>query len=142
MKPAFALLFLSLTVAPAADVPRWVMVGVLHNESRSALASDGSIIYRDRRVGADGELGPFQMTRASFERVAMAGESFERLATDTAFAADLFRRWMAVLYHDYSKRDWFIATGQWNVGPRGAYPVLWRYAKSAQIAAAKQGFFK
>jgi hypothetical protein len=118
----FALVLAALlpSVLPAAEVPRWVLAGILHIESRSYFTTTG-IVYVDQRTGAAGELGPFQMTRDAFDLVARTGEEFERLKRDT-----------------FSDRDWFIATGRWNVGPHGSYKGAWRYAKTAQQAGGGQ----
>jgi hypothetical protein len=135
----FALVLAALlpSVLPAAEVPRWVLAGILHIESRSYFTTTG-IVYVDQRTGAAGELGPFQMTRDAFDLVARTGEEFERLKRDTAFAQDLCERYLRLLWSDFSDRDWFIATGRWNVGPHGSYKGAWRYAKTAQQAGGGQ----
>lgn len=123
--------------AVSADIPAWVLPGILHIESRSYFTTTG-IVYVDRRVGADGELGPFQMTRDAFDLVARRGEEFERLKHDTAFAQDLCERYLHLLWSDFSDRDWFTATGRWNAGPHGSRKRLWAYAKRAQQAGGRQ----
>lgn len=138
---SFALLLVAFAApaVPAAEVPRWVLAGILHEESRSSYAAHGAITYVDRRVGKDGEHGPFQMTRDAFDLVAHTGESFDRLKTDTAFAEDLCRRYLRLLYTDFSDRDWFITAGRWNAGPHSRnWSRLWGYAKRVQKAGGGQ----
>ncbi len=137
----FALVLASLVPAslPAVEVPRWVLAGILHEESRSSYAAHGAIHYVDRRIGEAGEHGPFQMTRDAFDLVARRGESFERLHTDTAFAEDLCRRYLRLLYADFSDRDWFTTAGRWNAGPHSRnWTRLWAYAKRVQRAGGGQ----
>jgi hypothetical protein len=135
---ALVLAAMAPAVLPAVEVPRWVLVGILHEESRSFYADHGAIEYIDRRTGDAGELGPFQMTRDAFDLVARRGETFDRLKEDTAFAEDLCRRYLRLLYTDFSERDWFTTAGRWNAGPHGRTARLWAYAKRVQRAGGGQ----
>lgn len=117
----FLLLILTLACARAEDVPDWVLKGILAKETRSHYtAAPGTLIeYVDRRVGADGELGPFQMTEIAFEQVKRSGESFTRLKTDTRFAEKLAIRYLEWLYANAAKGDWHISVAMYNTGPTG-----------------------
>lgn len=116
----------------AAELPSWALPGMLARESSSYYTAAGTVVYRNQSVGEAGELGPFQMRRAAFDQVAESGETFERLAHDTAFAERLAVRYLHWLHRRYAKGDWFIAVGRWNAGPTGDYGVAWRYAKDVQ----------
>lgn len=134
---ALVLVAFAPAVLPAVEVPRWVLSGILHVESRSYYAAHGPIVYVDQRVGEAGELGPFQMTRDAFDLVARQGEQFERLATDTAFAQELCCRYLCVLLRDFAGGDWFLTAGRWNAGPHGAISRAWKYAKRVQRAGGQ-----
>lgn len=132
---ALALLAFAGPVLRAAEpMPAWVLPGILAVETRSHYRPDGSIDYVDRRVGAAGERGPFQMTRDAFDLVAKPGERFEELANDHDFAEALARRYLQLLWRTFSDRDWFVAAGRWNAGPHGRWSRLFAYAKRAQQA--------
>lgn len=133
---ALALITIAGPVLHAAEMPGWVLPGILMVESRSHYGTDGAIVYVDQRIGAAGELGPFQMTAAAFHLVAHQHEMamFERLRTDTAFAEDMAKRYLQVLWRTFADRDWFLAVGRWNAGPHGALHIAWSYAKRAQQA--------
>ncbi len=131
----FALVLLAFAPAvPAVEMPAWVLPGILAVETRSSYGRSGDIHYVDRRVGAAGELGPFQMTRDAFDLVAQPGERFESLATDHDFAEVMARRYLLVLWRTFSDRNWFVAAGRWNAGPHGRWARLWAYAKRVQQA--------
>lgn len=116
----------------AADMPTWILPGLLARESSSYYDGDGSIVYVDQRMGKDGERGPFQMRPAAFADIAEPGERFETLSTDMRFAEICARRYLALLYSRFAGRDWFYAVGRWNVGPHGDLSTAWDYAKKVQ----------
>jgi len=114
----------------ASDLPTWALPGILSRESSSYYAASGAVVYVDQAVGAAGELGPYQMTRAAFDQVASGDDRFARLRHDAAFAERLAVRYLHWLHARTG--DWFLAVGRWNAGPHGAYAVAWRYAKDVQ----------
>lgn len=115
------LLILTLVCARAEDVPAWALKGILAQETRSHYTTTPGtpIEYVDRAVGADGELGPFQMTKDAFDQVKKNGESFTRLKSDTRYAEKLAIRYLEWLYDNAAKGDWHIAVAMYNTGPTG-----------------------
>lgn len=129
---AFALAVLS---APAEEgMPSWVLPGILAVESRSRYA-DGEIVYVDRRVGAAGELGPFQITPAAFREVARPGEAFRRLryspALGEAIATRLLER------HYAATGSWVEAVIRYHVGAHGLRAEGWRYYLAVRRAGVR-----
>ncbi len=114
----------------ASDLPAWALPGILSRESSSYYTASGAVVYVDQAVGAAGELGPYQMTRAAFDQVASGDDRFARLGHDVAFAERMAVRYLHWLHARTG--DWFLAVGRWNAGPHGAYAVAWRYAKDVQ----------
>ncbi len=112
------LLFIA-TALPAAEetMPGWVLPGILGVESSSYYGPNG-VVYMDKRVGASGERGPFQMTHAAFAMVAKPGERFVSMQRDTAFAELCASRYLWHLYDVLG--DWDAAVRAYNVGLRGA----------------------
>jgi hypothetical protein len=131
---ALVLVAFAAPTLTAVEIPAWVLPGILREESSSRYTSTGAIDYVNRADGADGEVGPFQMTPAAFDMVKRSGERFDDLRTNLPFAEDCCRRYLRLLYADFAERDWFIAVGRWNVGPHGPYTGAWRYAKRVQKA--------
>jgi hypothetical protein len=139
MMRAFALCLCALAIgAQDQAMPAWVLPGILAVETRSTLRADGTIAYVDRRIGKDGELGCYQMTRAAFDLVSRQGERFDDLAVDPAFATDCCVRYLQLLYRDFADRDWFVAAGRWNAGPHGRWSRIWAYARRARAAGGGQ----
>lgn len=110
-----ALLLLGVLHA-ADDMPFWVLPGILATETHSYYRTDGSICYVDRRTGAAGELSCFQITPQAFREIARGGETFGRIATDTAFAEALARRYLQWIYDKKANGDWLRAVGMYNAG--------------------------
>lgn len=119
----------------AEEMPAWVLPGILQKESSSYFV-DGRLIYVDQSVGADGELGPYQMTRAAFDQVAVSGELFERLGTDNDFAGALAVRYL--IWLRARTPSWFDAVGRYNTGLGGRYATAWQYAKRVQILGSRR----
>lgn len=115
------LLLACLASAIAEDVPEWALVGILAKETSSTYATvpGTPITYVDRRVGKDGELGPFQMTSAAFDQVSRPSESFTRLKTDTRYAEKKAKAYLQWLYANGARQEWGIAVAMYNVGPTG-----------------------
>lgn len=135
---ALCLVAFAAPVMAVEPMPAWVLPGIMAVETRSYYHTDGTIAYVDRRTGAAGERGPFQMTRDAFDLVKNPGERFEDLSTDSRFAETLAVRYLDLLWRTFSDREWFVAVGRWNAGPHGRWSRLWAYAKRAQIAGGGQ----
>lgn len=120
----------------AEDIPKWVMSGILFTES-SSYYNGKAIVYVNRAVGGDGELGPFQMTRAAFDQVKKPGESFSRLARDPAFAERKAREYLSWLYSGPAQGSWNMAVTMYNAGPNYRGRVTTAYYR--RVSAAGRG---
>ena len=115
----------------AVEVPDWVLVGILKVETRSEYREDGTIKYVDKRRGAAGERGPFQMTKGAFNQIKKRGEQFWQIETDRVFAEECAKRYLVWLHTHFAKGDWMRTIEMYNAGPHG---VSKRYL-NAVIAA-------
>lgn len=106
------LLLCSLAIAD--DVPAWVLKGMLSVETSSSYNADGSIRYVDRKQGAAGERGPFQVLPSTFKQYARPGERIEQLESDTAFADRFARRILSALFARH--KSWVIALSVYHRG--------------------------
>jgi hypothetical protein len=116
----WALLLLLATALHSLEneVPCWVLAGIMAQETRSSYAIDGdTIIYVDRRVGAAGERGPYQMRRIAWQQIKQPGERFENIATDMRYAELCAMRYLLWLYNNSAKGSWPHAIQYYNAGP-------------------------
>lgn len=117
-----ALLITTTNKLSAEEVPRWVLQGILHVESRSYYSTAGSIVYRDRRIGAAGERGPFQITWAAFKQV--IGNDVSRFKSlhgdtrDSEYVARLYLMWLRTKH----AKNWHEAIHYYNAGPGNKSP--------------------
>ena len=126
MRYALALLFFS--GAFAVEVPCWVKNGILRVESRSYF-NDFGLQYVDRRRGADGERGPFQMGLAAWTDIKEPGERFSDLSTNMEYAEECFYRYITMLY--LRARSWEKAVQWYNAGPHHGSPKYLNAVKKA-----------
>lgn len=123
-----------LAVQPASSesVPLWIMRGIAMVETSSTLHDDGSITWRDQRIGKSGDSGVFQMTRIGFADVARPGERFSRIHKDPAFARELAERLLLKFYARH--KSWDKAIQSYNAGRPGTRAGL-RYLGKVKRAA-------
>jgi hypothetical protein len=93
------------------------MSGILDVETRSWYRENGSIHYTDKRRGAHGERGAFQMTKVAFNQIKKPNEQFWMIEQNTKLAEDCARRYLVWLYENSARRNWLIAIEQYNAGP-------------------------
>ncbi len=99
------------------EVPAWVLAGILQQETRSYYLEGDTIKYVDKRVGKDGELGPFQMTKIAWKQIRQPGEKFADLKTDTKYAEECAMRYLLWLYNGPARQSWAHAIQGYNAGP-------------------------
>lgn len=116
---SLALLLTLALPAIAADVPDWIIVGILRVESRSSLTPDGRVIYRDKRRGKDGEVGCMQVTPIAFKQVRRRGEQFWMMEQDTAFSVEIGCRYLSYWYERTG--SWERAVAMYNPRDRGYF---------------------
>jgi hypothetical protein len=128
----------SVFPADETEVPVWVLAGILAQESRSYYNEDASrIIYVDKRRGADGELGPYQMMHIAWRQIREPGERFEDLATDMMYAETCAIRYLLWLYNNSARRSWAHAIQYYNRGPG---KLSYRYYVNVKAKARKAGY--
>lgn len=134
-----AILVLLIGVAPAAEneVPAWVLAGILKQETRSTYNADDSINYVDRRRGAAGERGPFQMTYRAWKQIRQPGETFASLSTDTKYAEQAAMRYLLWLYNNSAHQSWAHAIQGYNAGPGS---LQYSYYANVVAKARKEGY--
>ena len=99
------------------SVPRWIVAGILAQETKSTLRPDDSIRYVDKRRGAAGERGPTQLKRIAFDQVKRPGEAYWRVETDLDFALDITERYL--LWLRKQTGSWREAIQAYNAGLGG-----------------------
>lgn len=95
-------------------IPAWILPGLLAAESSSYYRADGTIHVTNRQVGSAGELGCLQVCQAAFNIVAQRGETFSRLAADSAFSEIIAARYLHYLYRKHG--SWVNAIQAYNAG--------------------------
>jgi hypothetical protein len=113
--------------------PEWALRGIAKVETRSSILEDGKIIYRDRRVGALGERGVFQMRRVAFKQVSRPGERFSRVHEDPQFAMEMADRYLVYLKKRHG--TWESAVAAYNTGDPQV-PAGWRYVNRVKRLAS------
>ena len=131
MLAATTLLLCLSATAMSADIPDWVLRGVLKTETRSYYDKVGNIVYVDKRRGAAGERGPFQCTRAAFNQVRRKGEEFWKVEVDSRFAETIAKRYMLWLYTTYDQ-DWERVVEMYNAGPNNRSTTYLKKVKEAK----------
>lgn len=68
-------------------------------ETRSLVSTDGGIIYVDKRIGMNGERGPYQMLEETYNWIkSPLWPGFKHLSTDMVLARAAFRRYVRRIY--------------------------------------------
>lgn len=138
MRFLLLLALLSALYCEENEVPVWVLAGILAQETRSSYALDGNtIIYRDKRIGARGERGPYQMRRIAWKQIKEAGERFEDLSTDMRYAELCAMRYLLWLYNNSAKGSWPHAIQYYNAGPGN---LRYSYYANVALKARKAGY--
>lgn len=120
------------------EVPYWVMAGILKQETRSTYEDNGlTINYVDRRRGADGERGPFQMTYIAWKQIRQPGERFADLSTDMMYAEQCAMRYLLWLYNGPARKSWAHAIQGYNAGPG---KLNFKYYANVVAKARRLGF--
>jgi hypothetical protein len=110
-----------------SDVPSWVLRGILSVESQSYYRTDGSIAWIDRKRGAAGERGCFQITKAAFTDVRRPGETFSMLESDPIFSEVIACRYLAKIH----RGSWGRTVEAYNAGPGKRSPTYRRLVERA-----------
>jgi hypothetical protein len=134
--PRVILALLLLAGAIADEIPAWVLPGIAMAESRSYWDEHGALVYVDRKVGKDHELGPFQVSPIAWRQIRklIPGVPFSAMK-DPAWcerAARLYLLWLRTL-----SDSWEEAVGLYNTGPWGS-PAKARHYRALVIYYGKR----
>lgn len=125
-----------VVVKPKSEVPQWVLKGIAKVETNSTIKPCGTIIWRDRRTGRNGDSGVFQMTRIAFDQIKRPGDSFARIKRDPQYAQELAERYLVYLQKRYGV--WHDAIAAYNAGSPGS-PAGRRYLRKVLRASEAEG---
>lgn len=117
MRVILILLLSTILTAVENEVPAWVLAGILKQETRSEYLDYYTIDYVDRRRGAAGERGPFQMTHIAWTQIRQPGEKFAALSTDMMYAEQCAMRYLLWLYNGPARQSWDRSIEMYNRGP-------------------------
>lgn len=116
-------------------VPRWVLAGILWTETRSQYREDGTILYRDRKIGLLGEVGAFQIrpiTLREVDRLYGLSWTAREVHRDTRAAEMAAACYLGYLHRHHASGDWRRAIRMYCTGPYGA----WQGSEAARYLAA------
>jgi hypothetical protein len=129
------LLLLALVVAtPAVEVPDWCLRGIAQVETNSDWRDIGSITYRDQRLGAIGEVGPWQLSPDVLHDLGVASKA-ARIHRDVIYAESLTRAWLLRCYARTG--SWIEAVAIYHVGSAGDLATGRLYAQQVSAVGRK-----
>jgi hypothetical protein len=102
--------------AESTDIPDWVLAGIAAVETRSLYRNGELVHYRDRRDGADGEVGPWQLSPAALSDLGVLNLR-ERIRREPVLAESMTRAWLLRCYRRTG--DWLRAVAFFHTGPNG-----------------------
>ena len=97
-------------------VPEWAIAGIAAVETGSTYRDGMLVHYRDRRDGADGEVGPWQLTPAALSDLGVL-HLRPRIRTEPVLAESMMRAGLLRCYQRTG--DWHTAVAIYHTGPRG-----------------------
>lgn len=121
------------------EVPEWVVAGIAAVETGSVYRDNRLVLYRDRRDGADGEVGPWQLSPSVLRDMRLLHQR-DRARTDSAFSEKAARQWLLRCLRR-ADNDWDAAVAIYHTGPKGSTRRGRLYAervRNAGMAAVAQ----
>lgn len=113
-------------IASHVPIPDWVIAGIAAVETGSIYRGGDLIHYRDRRDGADGEVGPWQIAPAALVDLGAASLR-TRIRSEPVLAESMTRAWLLRCHRRTG--DWFWAVAIYHTGPNGDRQRGRRYAE-------------
>jgi hypothetical protein len=98
-------------------IPDWVIAGIAAVETGSIYRDGNLVLYRDRRDGADGEVGPWQLAPSVLQDLGV-GHLRTRIRREPVLAESMTRAWLLRCYR-LSAGDWLGAVSIYHTGPAG-----------------------
>ncbi|MBA3699473.1 MAG: hypothetical protein H0W78_11545 [Planctomycetes bacterium] len=103
-------------VGPHVPIPDWVIAGIAAVETGSTYRSGELVLYRNRRDGADGEVGPWQISPSVLQDLGVS-HLLERIRSEPVLAESMTRAWLLRCYRRAG--DWNVAVAIYHTGPAG-----------------------
>lgn len=100
----------------SAEVPAWVLRGIAAVETGTTWRDMGDLHYRDRRIGADGEVGPWQLAPSVLKDLGVE-HLRARIHREPILAESMTRAWLLRCHRRTG--DWFEAVAIFHTGPHG-----------------------
>ena len=97
-------------------IPEWVISGIAAVETRSIYRDGNLVRYHDRRGGADGEVGPWQLAPAALQDLGVF-HLRSRIRNEPVLAESMARAWLLRCYQRAG--DWSSAVAIYHTGQRG-----------------------
>lgn len=107
-------------------IPDWVIIGIAAVETGSTYRDGNLVHYRDRRDGADGEVGPWQLAPTALRDLGVS-HLRSRIRTEPVLAESMARAWLLRCHRIAG--DWTAAVAIYHTGPRGDRRRGDRYAE-------------
>jgi hypothetical protein len=120
--------------APAQDaipIPDWVIAGIAAVETGSLYQHGELVRYRDRRDGAAGEVGPWQLSPAALSDMG-ARKLRDRIRRDTILAESMTRAWLMRCFAHAS--SWKEAVSLYHTGWSADHADGFEYAERVYAA--------
>ncbi len=103
-------------VGPYEPIPDWVIAGIAAVESGSTYREGNLVHYRDRRDGADGEVGPWQMAPSALSDLGVS-HLRSRIRVEVVLAESMTRAWLLRCFRRAG--NWNLAVAFYHTGPGG-----------------------
>lgn len=123
-------------VATSTIIPDWVISGIAAVETGSIYRGGDLIVYRDRRDGADGEVGPWQLAPAVLRDLGIF-HLRARIRQEPVLAESMTRAWLLRCHRRTG--DWFAAVAIYHTGPAGDRRRGRHYAERVHAAGHAVG---
>lgn len=103
--------------AKAAEIPEGILAGIAQVETGSIYRNGELVHYRDKRDGADGEVGPWQLSPDVLKDMGVS-HLRSRIRREVVLAESMTRAWLIRCYRKTG--NWADAVAVYHVGPGGS----------------------
>jgi hypothetical protein len=104
----------------SAEIPDWVIRGIAKVETNSVWRDLGSVDYRNKKDGADGEVGFMQLSPIALRQLNKY-HLRDRCRSNVVLCESIAREYLVWLYRRAG--SWRKAVAMYNVGPSGDLSV-------------------
>lgn len=107
---------LAASNAKAQEIPDWCLRGIAMVETGTTWRDMGDLHYSDKRIGADGEVGPWQLAPCALKDLGVE-HLRSRIHREPILAESMTRAWLLRCYARTG--NWFDAVRIYHTGPDG-----------------------